>query len=172
MNLYSVSWEVIHMTSRTTRDLVPNLSGDSRCISSSARFTFPASPMGHRSSETGPFQVHDHGQGHNCIYVCVCVCAFVGGTCFFLRMATPQRQKKDKEMLNPPSSLRSHPSAPDLTLEDGCSPAVHPVTEVDGAEAPWLSADWLLIRRTVRLAGKRFRGRRSFFFVYNRPQSL
>lgn len=73
----------------------------------------------------------------------VCMCIHCGDVFFFSRMAAPQRQKKDKEMLNPPSSLRSHPSAPDLTLEDGYGPAVHPVTVVDGAEAPRLSAYWL-----------------------------
>lgn len=58
MNLWSVSWEVIHMTSRAIRGLVPNLSGDNRCISSShlPRFFLPPSPMGNRSSETWPFK--------------------------------------------------------------------------------------------------------------------
>lgn len=98
------------------------------------------------------------------------------GRVFFLRMATPQRQKKDKEMLNPLPSLRSHPSAPDLTLEDGCGPAAHPVTVLDGAEAARLYADWLdslgaLYGWQVRDSGDNA-VLSSFFFVYNRRQSL
>lgn len=41
MDLCAASWEVIRMTSRTIRGLVPDLSGDGGCISSSAHFAGP-----------------------------------------------------------------------------------------------------------------------------------
>lgn len=67
MNLYSVSWEVILMTSRTIRGLVPNLSGDNRRISSSAPLSFHSLPLGD--------SLRGHGQGQ-CPAACVCVCSF------------------------------------------------------------------------------------------------
>lgn len=176
MNLYSESWEVIHMTSRTIRDLVPNLSGDSRCISSSAHFTFPASPMGNRSSETGHFQVHDHGQGHNCMYVCMYVCAFIVGMCFFLEdggtTKAKERQGDAQPSLIPEESSISARSDPGGWLRSRGAPS-HRGGWSRGSPALRLLVG--LVRHTVRLAGKRLRGRRSsvfFFFVCNRRQSL
>lgn len=96
MNLCSVSWEVIHMTSRAIRGLVPNLSVDNRCISSSylAPFSFIPYTENH-SSETWPFRcvVMDKVKPEtNCTYVhfsCVCVC-------FNLPMYITQRQRETR----------------------------------------------------------------------------
>ncbi|KAK5863840.1 hypothetical protein PBY51_000837 [Eleginops maclovinus] len=63
-------------------------------------------------------------------------------------------KKGDKELLSHLLSLRSHPSALDLTLEDGCGPVEHALT-LDGprlccwAVAAGGAAGF--IRHTVRL---------------------
>lgn len=134
MNLYSVSWEVIHMTSRTIRGLVPNLSGDNRGISSSAPFSFLPPPWGTAHQKHGHLSVWSWTRSQpNSMYVHV---RFFGvRMCFFPEDVYTSKTKGDEKQLNPLSSLRSHPSGLDLTLEDGCGPVVHTLTP-DGSKAP------------------------------------
>lgn len=78
MNLCFVSWEVIHMTSKAIRGLVPNLSGDNRCILSSHLPCFFSLPP--------PWETTHQKHGHvsvwswtrsqpNCT-LSVCMCEF------------------------------------------------------------------------------------------------
>lgn len=136
MNLCSVSEEVIHMTSRAIRGLVPNLSGDNRCISSSHLHPFSFLPPSWETTH----QKHGHlgvwswtRSQPNCTYVCMLSVFFFF---FGLPARTPQRQKETRSHL---SSLRSHPSDLDPTLEDRCSPMVHALI-LDGSKVPLL---WL-----------------------------
>lgn len=125
MNLCSVSWEVIHMTSRAIRGLVPNLSGDNRCISSShlAPFFFLLpSLVGNRSSETWPFKCVAIDKVTAQLYVCVqsvCMCLLLSSDVY------TTKTKEDKDQLRHLFSLRSHSSELDLTRVDGCCPQVH-----------------------------------------------
>lgn len=131
MNLCSVSWEVIRMTSRTIRGLVPNLSGDNRCISSSHLRPPPPPPypMGSHSPETWPVKCVVMDKVTAQLYVCMY--GFWVYVCAFTEIYTT-KTKGDIGMelshLLPP---RSHPSEVDLTLEDSCGP----VPTLDGSKA-------------------------------------
>lgn len=59
--------------------------------------------------------------------------------CFFPEDVHTSKAKGDEKQLNPLSSLRSHPSGLDLTLEDGCGPVVRTLT-LDGSKAPLVSS--------------------------------
>ena len=136
MNLGSVSWEVIHMTSRAIRGLVPNLSGDNRCISSLHLLFFPPSSLTHGESliRNGHLNVWSWTRSQpDCTYVALW--AYVW---FHLPTYMPQRQRETRSHR---SSLRSHPSGLYLTLEDGCGPSVLPLT-LDGSKVPLL---WLRV---------------------------
>lgn len=81
MNLCSVSWEVIHMTSRAIRGLVPNLSGDNQCISSShlpPPFCLLPPPWETTHQKHGHLSVWSWTRSQpNCTYpFCVHVCVF------------------------------------------------------------------------------------------------
>lgn len=105
MNLYSVSWEVIHMTSRTIRGLVPNLSGDNRGISSSPPFSFLPPPWGSAHQKHGHLSVWSWTRSYpNSVYVHVHF-FFLGVYVLFpLKMYTPQRWREMRS-----SSTPSHP---------------------------------------------------------------
>lgn len=79
MDLRAASWEVIRMTSRTIRGLVPDLSGDGGRISSSAHFASShcwPSPTREATHQWrwGPFGVQGHEQGCISLYV-LYICA-------------------------------------------------------------------------------------------------
>lgn len=153
MDLCAASWEVIRMTSRTIRGLVPDLSGDGGHISSSAHFASShcrPSPTGEATHQwrQGPFGMYGHGQGHDLLYVCMYVCTYaymyvvIHCVCVCVGVIFLQQTKKDKETTNFLSSLRSHPSALRglMTLEDrGCCPC-------GCIQSPWkqhrLPQDW------------------------------
>lgn len=138
MNLYSVFWEVIHMTSRTIRGLVPNLSGDNWCISSSPPFSSLPPPWETAHEKHGHLSVWSWTRSQpNCMYVCTLLCVYV---CVFCpEDVHTTKTKGDEEQLSPLPSLKSHPSELDLTLEDGCGPVVHALT-LDGSKALLLSS--------------------------------
>lgn len=101
MNLYSVSWEVIHMTSKRLGALSPIYQGTIGVFYHHP--LFPSSlPHGKHSSETWPFKyvVMDKvtAQLDVRVYTFVCMCVL------FQRMYTPQRQRETRS-----SSTLSHP---------------------------------------------------------------
>lgn len=102
MNLYSVSWEVIHMTSKTIRGLVPNLSGDNRGILSSPPFSFLPPPWETTHQKHGHLSMWSWTRSQP-NWMCACT-LFVGMCVLFLRMYTPQRQRETRS-----SSTLSHP---------------------------------------------------------------
>lgn len=166
MDLCAASWEVIRMTSRTIRGLVPDLSGDGGRISSSAHFASShchPSPTGEATHQwrRGPFGMHGHGQGHDLLYVCmyvrmhICmllltVCVCVCG-CYF-SPADKERQGDDQLSLIPEESSISA-ARPDDPGGSWLLPLwLHPVTVEAAPTPPRLVG---LIRRPVRLAGRR-----------------
>lgn len=160
MNLCSVSWEVIHMTSRAIRGLVPNLSGDNRCISSShlPPFFLPPFPMGNHSSETRPFRcvVTDKVAAvTNCTYVHFFVCIFT-------RRRTRHKDKGRQGAARPSSrpwrvihQRWIWPWRTDVVLWCTHSPWIDPRLRCWAQGAGGVVG---LIRHTVRLTGAGLRG--------------
>lgn len=145
MNLCSVSWEVIHMTSRAIRGLVPNLSGDNLCISSSHLLPFSILPPPWETThqKRGHLSVWSWTRSQRTVHIYTFVCMPVFFLFFSLQMyvvSTPQRQKGDEEQLSHRLSLRSHLSEMDLTLEDGRGPVVHALA-LDGSKALLLCSE-------------------------------
>lgn len=173
MNLCSVSWEVIHMTSRAIRGLVPNLSGDNQCISSSHLPPFfpPSSPMGNRSSETWPFKCVVTDKVTAQLYVpflCACVC-------FCLQMYEPQRQRETRSssaISRPRGVIHQNwiwPWRTDVVLWCTHSPWMDPRLYFCVHGAGGVVG---LIRYTVRRTGLGLRGLVVLSFGLNRHQSL
>lgn len=133
INLGSVSWEVIHMTSRAIRGLVPNLSGDNRCISSSHLSPFSCLPPSWETAhqKDGHLSVWPWTRSQAQLYVCtllVCACLLLPADVY------AAKTKGDEDQLSHRLSRRSHPSGLDLTLVDGSCPVVHALT-LDGSKA-------------------------------------
>lgn len=166
MNLCSVSEEVIHMTSRAIRGLVPNLSGDNRCISSSHLHPFfPSSlPHGKPLIRNMAIQVCGHEQGHSpTVRICMLsVCMFFLFFSLFLPASVhTSKTKGDKEpsLVPEESSIRTGSDPGGQMQSRGAR--THPGW-IQGSSAVAQGARGVvrLIRHTVRLTGMGLMGAR------------
>ena len=148
MNLYSVSWEVIHMTSRTIRGPPPQSIRGQSMYFIIPPFFFVPSPWETAHQKHGHLRASPQTRSQpNCMFPCTLFSLHVLSFFFIPEKCAAHRQ---------PSSPRSHPSELHLTLEESCGPAASALT-LDESKA-LLSSGVGLIRHTVRLTGERLRG--------------
>lgn len=143
MNLYSVSWEVIHMTSQTIRGLVPNLSGDNRGISSSPPFSFLPPPWETAHQKHGHLSMWSWTRSQP-NWTCVYVHSFCVHVCPFVRI---HHKDKGRRGAAQPSLIPEEPSVRAGSDPGGrpwsCGAHTHPGMVLGSIVVPKEPAEWL-----------------------------